>query len=133
MPKRPSSKRPSSKRQYPRLARVNEMLREVVAGALLDIDDERLIDLSVTSVVCSADLTTAVVHYDVLDGPDADDDVLPALEELRPRLQTAVNAQTRLKQTPRLSFAPDPVVRSAERIDRVLRGLQDHPSSDDDR
>lgn len=124
------SKRTNPKRPYPRMARVNEMLREVVAGALQDIDDDRLVDLAVTNVVCAADLASAVVHFDVLDGPDADDDVLAVLEELRPRLQTAINDQTRLKATPRLSFEPDPVVRSAERIDVVLRGLRPDPSLD---
>lgn len=126
MPKRTNPKRP-----YPRMARVNEMLREVVAGALQDIDDDRLVDLAVTDVVCTADLASAVVHFDVLDGPDADDEVLAALEELRPRLQTAINDQTRLKATPRLSFEADPVLRSAERIDVVLRGLRTDPSLDD--
>lgn len=118
MPKRSNPKRP-----YPRMARVNELLREVVARALQDIDDERLIDVAVTNVQCEADLANAVVHYDVLAGPEADDEVIAVLEELRPRLQATINRETRLKATPKLTFAPDPVVRSAARIDDVLRGL----------
>ena len=111
------------KRPYPRMVRVNELLREVVAEALQDIDDDRLIDVTVTNVQCDADLANAVVHYDVLAGADADDEVIEAFAELRPRLQTIINRETRLKGTPKLSFAPDPVVRSAARIDDVLRGL----------
>lgn len=114
------------KRGYPRMARVNELLREVLADALRDIDDERLRDVSITNVSCEADLAAAVVHYDVLDGPDADAEVIEALEDLRPRLQRTINDQTQLKGTPRLSFVPDPVVRSAARIDDVLRGLKEH-------
>lgn len=111
------------KRPYPRMVRVNELLREVVAEALQDIDDDRLIDVAVTNVQCDADLANAVVHYDVLVGADADDEVIAAFAELRPRLQTIINRETRLKGTPKLTFAPDPVVRSAARIDDVLRGL----------
>ncbi len=126
------ARRASPKRQYPRMARVNELLREVVAEALQDIDDDRLVDVSVTNVDCESDLANAVVHYDVLAGADADDEVLEALEELRPRLQARINQETRLKGTPKLTFAPDPVVRSAERIDSVLRGLTtDEPPSPD--
>lgn len=124
------AKRANPKRQYPRMARVNELLREVLADAVQDIDDERLIGVAITGVQTESDIGAAVVHYDVLDGEDADDEVLQAFEDLRPRLQKVINAETRLKQTPKLSFAPDPVVRSAARIDDVLRGLQ--PAEPDD-
>ena len=120
------ARRAAPKRNYPRMVRVNELLREVLGEALERMDDDRLIDVSITNVVCESDLAAAVVHFDVLDGPDADDEVLAAFEELRPRLQTIINRETRLKGTPRLSFVPDPVVRSAARIDSVLRGLHAH-------
>ncbi|HXH56902.1 30S ribosome-binding factor RbfA [Iamia sp.] len=121
------AKRSNPKRSYPRMVRVNELLREVLADAVRDIDDERLTDVAITSVVCEADLANAVVHYDVLDGPEADDQVLEAFDELRARLQKVINRETRLKQTPKLTFEPDPVVRSAARIDDVLRGLHADP------
>ncbi|NLV56888.1 MAG: 30S ribosome-binding factor RbfA [Acidimicrobiales bacterium] len=126
-------KRRQPKRPYPRMARVNELLREVVAEELQDIDDDRLRDVSITDVTCDADLANAVVRYDALDGAESDDEVLEALEELRPRLQRAINAQTQLKGTPKLTFEPDLVVRSAARIDAVLRGLHDHdPGADEE-
>ena len=117
------ARRANPKRQYPRMVRVNELLREVVAEAVQDIDDDRLVDVAITNVVCESDLANAVVHYDVLAGADADEEVIAAFEELRPRLQAIINRETRLKGTPVLTFAPDPVVRSAARIDDVLRGL----------
>ncbi|HEX7135105.1 MAG TPA: 30S ribosome-binding factor RbfA [Iamia sp.] len=125
------AKRTNPKRPYPRMVRVNELLREVVAEALQDIDDDRLVDVAVTNVQCDADLANAVVHYDVLAGADADDEVIEAFEELRPRLQAIINRETRLKGTPKLTFAPDPVVRSAARIDDVLRGLHAHEPAGD--
>lgn len=120
------ARRTHNKRQYPRMARVNELLREVVAETVRDLDDDRLVNVTITHVACETDLANAVVHYDVLEGADADAEVIEALEELRPRLQSAINRETRLKATPVLTFEPDPVVRSAERIDSVLRGLESH-------
>ena len=116
-------KKRTPNRQYPRMARVNELLREVLAESLERIDDDRLLGVTITDVRCDADLAHAVVHFDVLDGPDADEEVLEVFEELRPRLQSAINRETRLKGTPVLAFEPDPVVRSAARIEDVLRGL----------
>jgi len=116
-------KKRTPNKQYPRMARVNELLREVLAESLERFDDERLIGVTITSVRCDADLAHAVVHFDVLDGPEADDEVLEVLDVLRPRLQSAINRETRLKGTPVLTFEPDPVLRSAARIEDVLRGL----------
>ena len=115
-------KKRTPNKQYPRMARVNELLREVLAESLEKIDDERLAGVTITDVRCDADLAHALVHYDVFDAA-VDDEVVEAFEELRPRLQSAINRETRLKGTPKLAFAADPVVRSAARIEDVLRGL----------
>ena len=44
-----------------------------------------------------------------------------ALEERRAQLQGAVNAQTRLKRTPKLSFMADPAVASGTAVEEILR------------
>ena len=91
-------------RQYPRTARVNELLREILADNLERIDDDRLQLMTLTGIDCDSDLGRARVYYDNLDGPDGDETVLEALAELRPRLQSAVNREARLKRTPELTF-----------------------------
>jgi ribosome-binding factor A len=107
------------------MARVNELLREILGDALERFDDERIELVTVTAVACDPDLRRAKVYLDTLGGPEEDEALLEALAELRPRLQSAIAAQARLKRTPELSFAPDPVVRTADRIEEVLRGLDD--------
>ncbi len=116
-------------RRYPRMARVNELLREILGDELERVDDGRLELVTVTAVVCEADLRRATVYYDSLQGPEGDEDLLAALAEVRPRLQRAIAGQARLKRTPELAFAPDPVVRSADRIEAVLRDID--PGADD--
>jgi len=98
-------------------------LREILADNLERIDDDRLQMLTITGIDCDGDLRRARVYYDSLTGVEGDEVVLEALGELRPRLQAAVNREARLKRTPELLFEPDPVVRSAERLETVLRDV----------
>ena len=114
-------------RKYPRMARVNELIREIVGDALERLDDDRLELVTITAVDCEPDLRHAKVYVDSLGGPEDDEALLEALGEVRPRLQSAIAAQARLKRTPELAFLPDPVVRSADRIEEVLRGLDETP------
>jgi ribosome-binding factor A len=107
------------------MARVNELLREILGDALERLDDDRIELVTVTAVECDPDLRRAKVYLDSLGGPEGDEALLEALAELRPRLQSAIAGQARLKRTPELSFEPDPVVRNADRIEQVLRGLDE--------
>jgi ribosome-binding factor A len=114
-----------------RTARLNQLLREVVADELTRIDDERLELVSVTSVYVDADLNRAIVYVDSLGGEASDPEVLDALGEHRVRLQSAVGRQVRARKTPILEFRPDDVIRSAARIDEILRNSPS-PAREDD-
>ena len=107
-------------RQYPRTARVNEILREVLADALERMEDldERLGLLTVTSVDCEPDLRHAVVFFSSLDEHEA-----AALADSRVRLQRAIASEVRLKRTPQLRFAADPAVEAGQRVDDILRTI----------
>lgn len=118
--------RSRGRRQFPRTARVNHVVQEILADHLARIDDDRLDAVTVTGVETDPDLARAVVFFDNPAGPEADGDVLDALGELRPRLQAAVNRETRMRRTPTLVFRPDPAVRSAARIDEILHEIHDH-------
>ena len=112
----------SPDRRYPRAARVNRVLQEVVADALERVsdDDERLLLVTVTSIDIDPDLRHARVFY-----ASRADGVAEALDEQRVRLQAAIGRQVRLKHTPQLSFVPDPAVSSGERIESILKRLKD--------
>ncbi|MEY4157514.1 MAG: ribosome-binding factor [Actinomycetota bacterium] len=111
----------SSAHRYPREARLNEILREVIADELTRIDDERLEFVTVTSVDVDAELNRGVVFFDSLAGEAGDQAILEVLEEHRRRIQSSIGKQVRAKKTPVLEFRPDEVIRAAERIDEVLR------------
>ncbi|MEM8748556.1 MAG: 30S ribosome-binding factor RbfA [Actinomycetota bacterium] len=106
---------------YPRSARVGETLREIVAEELVRIDDERLSFVSVTGIDVDPELNRAIVFFDSLAGVEGDEEIIEALGEHRVRLQSSIGRQIRAKKTPILDFRPDPAIRSAERIDEILR------------
>lgn len=114
-----------SQHRYPREARLNQSLRQVIAEELVAIDDEHLDLVTITSIDVDPEMNRAIVFFDSLDGEDADAVILEALARYRVRLQSSVARQIRSKKTPILEFRPDEVIRSAERIERILR---DHPS-----
>ena len=110
---------------YPRTARVNEILREIISDELARIADvdERLGLLTVTGVDTSPDMCQAMVYFDSLN-----DEANEALGERRSQLQASVNAQTRMKRTPKLSFMADPAVAHGSAVEEILR----RRSHDDD-
>ena len=132
--------RSSTARDYPRTARLNHLVQEIVAEEIERIDDERLGFLTVVGVDVESDLRRATVWYTTLDGDEADgggddgddDPVVEALGEHRVRLQSAIGRQARLKRTPELSFEPDEVIRRAERVEAILRDLASDESDESD-
>jgi ribosome-binding factor A len=116
-----SARRSSGGHRYPRSARLNETLREVIAEELVKIDDERLAFVTITAIDVDNELNRAVVYFDSLEGEDADASLLEVLEQHRRRLQASINRQVRAKKTPILVFRPDDVIRTAERIEGILR------------
>jgi ribosome-binding factor A len=114
-------------RRYPRTARVNEVLRQIVGEALEAVSDsdERLHLVTVTGIECDPDLRHARVFYSArTEGADE------ALVEQRVRLQAAIAKQTRLKRTPQLAFVEDSGVTEGWRIEAALKRLE-HLGDDD--
>jgi ribosome-binding factor A len=109
-----------SQHRYPRTARLNESLREVIAEALARIDDERLDMVTITSIDVDPEMNRAIVYFDSLLGEDGDADILAAFASHRVRLQSSVGREIRSKKTPILFFKPDETIRAAERIERIL-------------
>ncbi len=104
-----------------RTARVAELIRRIVAESMENLDDERLELVSVTGAEVDRDLHRAVVWFTSLGDNEADDEAIAeAFEEHARRLRREVGDQTRLRRTPELVFRPDTVLRSAERIERLL-------------
>ena len=81
--------------------------------------------MTITGIDVDPELNRAIVFFDSLEGEDGDELILEALGEHRIRLQSSIAKQIRAKKTPILDFRPDLVIRSAERIDAILRSDRD--------
>ncbi|HYH48189.1 MAG TPA: 30S ribosome-binding factor RbfA [Acidimicrobiia bacterium] len=126
-------------RRYERTARVNEVLREVVAEELERLSDPRFGLVTVTGVEATPDLRQATVYYSALHPPqapgrrkaeptaeeraEAAEVTAAALRAAGPHLQSVIGRQVRMKYTPHLVFREDPAIRTGERVDEILRQL----------
>src|SRR4051812_29405110 len=99
-------RRRTSNARFPRTARVNELLREVIATDLerYEDDDPRLELVTVTAVKTDPDLRRATVFFSALDTKAEVHEVAEALGEKRVQLQSAIAKNVRLKHTPQLLF-----------------------------
>ncbi|MCL5948710.1 MAG: 30S ribosome-binding factor RbfA [Actinobacteria bacterium] len=108
-------------RTFSRMARVNELLREIVAEEVERIPDFDEIAgiVTVTGVEVSADLDHATVYVSLLS-----DEVLEVFEAARSDIQHAISRQAKLKRTPRLAFQADPAIEEGEKVESVLRRIR---------
>jgi ribosome-binding factor A len=104
--------------RYARTARIDEVLRQVLAEEierLADLD-ERFGLATVTSVDTAPDLRQATVFLSSLGEALAE-----ALDEQRKHLQAAIGCQVRMKRTPQLRFSVDPAVEHGAKVDEIIR------------
>jgi ribosome-binding factor A len=125
------SKRPrlhGTARDYPRTARLNHLVQEIVADEIERLEDDRLGLFTVVAVDVDPDLRRATVFYTSLSagpGDNESDELREALAQHRARLQAAIGRQAHLKRTPELVFRQDTVIRQAERIEEIMREIAD--------
>jgi ribosome-binding factor A len=132
----------TSARKYPRTARVNEVMLEVLADELERMSDPRLELVTFTGVDVSRDLAHAKVYYSTLTATAADtrpnsrasvpEQVASALHSAGSHLRGVVGRQMRIRQVPKLDFVVDPGIVSGQRIEDLLREIHHREASNDD-
>jgi ribosome-binding factor A len=126
-----------AQKKYPRTARLNESVLEVLAEELERMNDPRLELVTLTGVEVTRDLSHATVYYSTLgvtttSEDDEADDVAAALHHAASRLRGAVGHQLRIRQVPRLAFQVDHGIVSGQRIDEILRDIHHAEAGTDD-
>jgi ribosome-binding factor A len=118
-------------RKYPRTARVNEVVREVLAEELERLSDPRLGFITLTDVEVSRDLRHANVYYSALGKKGAQqtqeevDATAAALVSSTRHLRSVLSREVRLKYLPELHFKVDPSIAQGQRVEQILRELRD--------
>jgi ribosome-binding factor A len=125
-------------KRYPRTARVNEVMLEVLADELERMSDPRLELVTLTGVDVSRDLAHAKVYYSTLAATAVDaresipEEAATALQAAGSHLRGVVGRQMRIRQVPRLAFLVDPGIVSGQRIEDILREIHHRESETDE-
>ena len=114
-------RRSNRTREYQRSARLNELLREIIAEELERIDDDRLDWVSVVSVEVDNELTKARVYLSSLE--ENEDEIVKVLSEYRGQFRKVIGRSARIRRGPDLVFKIDPSIRSGNRIEEILSEL----------
>jgi ribosome-binding factor A len=112
-----------------RMRRVNESVRQVLAEALVELQDPRIGLVTVTGVETSTDLRHATVYVSVLGSEKKRAASLRGLEAAHGLLQARLGRELRMKRTPQLAFEYDPSVERGVRMTQLIDELA--PGDDD--
>jgi ribosome-binding factor A len=118
--------------QGPRVERVGEEFREILAEEIPKLKDPRIGFVTVTGVKVTADLRRAWVYYTAFGEEKERASTRAGLRSAIPRLRAIIGKQVRLKFLPELEFHEDATLEQAARIDRVIARLNDGSGREDD-
>jgi ribosome-binding factor A len=127
---RPRRRTGSTGRGYERTDRLAELLREILVGELDRIDDERLEMVTITGVDVDRELERARVFYTSIHDLESRPEIADALAAQRGKLRKAIGSQAHIRRVPDLVFVPDETLRTAERIERIIREINEGHGDD---
>ncbi len=104
-------------KRYPRTARLNEVILEVIATELERMSDPRLEMVTITGVDVLGDLSKATCYFSAMTSPNAQ----AALDSVAPHLRKVLGDGMRVRAVPKLVFVPDPSIDTGARIEAILR------------
>ena len=119
--------RASGGRDYPRSARLSQLVLEIAADTLDRLDDDRLGLLTIQDVYVDSELDQAKITYVQSGQPTEDDDEFAeALDEARRAIKREVGRQAHIRRTPEVILTEDQVVETASRVEEILRELREN-------
>lgn len=111
---------------FSRMDRINDLLREEIAGLLQrDIKDPRIGFVSLTRVKTNKDLKTAYVYISVYGEEAAQKEALQGLESAAGYIRSQLFKILSLKMVPKLIFVLDDSIAHGAHIASLLQELED--------
>jgi ribosome-binding factor A len=108
-----------------RPSRVSEEFREILAEEIPKLKDPRVGFVTVLGVRVTPDLRRARVAYTALGDERERRATAAALRSASGHLRRVIGSQVRMKVLPELEFEEDDSIRSADRIESLLRRLNE--------
>lgn len=109
-----------------RTQRIADRIREEISELLIfEIQDPRLVGISITDVTVDRELVIAHIYVSALEGSERADEVLEGLIHARGYIRHVLAERINLRTFPQLRFHWDPTYEKAEKIDRLIKSLQE--------
>ena len=118
-----------------RIERVNSLLKRVIGDAVFRVlmgDDVSTSEITVTGVACGKDLRNATVKVSVFGEPAEQKRVIGIMIHHAHEFERIINAEVRMKFTPKLRFELDHSLEKGDRVLAILDSLdipKDEPDS----
>ena len=107
-----------------RVLRAAEAIREVVSTAiLLELQDPRIQNVTVTFVEVAGDMRTAKVHVSIMSDEKQQELTLHGLRSAAGYLQQQIGDRIDTRYIPRLTFVLDEGVKHSLKISRILQDV----------
>lgn len=115
----------------PKQLRTAEHIRQILSEVLLrDVNDPRLVDVTITRVTIDRELQHANIYVNALGDEDRQVEVMQALRGANGYLRREVAQRLDLRHAPELHFHWDPTLAYAEEVNRLLDSLDIPPAED---
>lgn len=104
-----------------RLARVNEVVREVASETILfELQDPRIKGVTVTRAEVSADLQHAKVYVSIMGTPKEQDLCMHGLKHAAGFVQSKLGTRLKTRFTPVLQFVKDEGIKKSIEVSRLI-------------
>jgi ribosome-binding factor A len=111
---------------YKRSERVSDMIRQVIGEMLLrDLSDPRLASVTITGVEVTEDLKIATVFFSAMGKQAQEEAALHGLQSAGGYIKKRLGKELRLRVVPDLFFKVDRTFEYGNRIDRLLKTIQE--------
>lgn len=115
----------------PKQLRTAEHIRQILSELLLrNVNDPRLVDVTVTRVTIDRELQHANIYVNALGEEDREKEIMRALGGANGFLRREVAQRLNLRHAPELHFHWDPTLAYAEEVNRLLDSLDIPPAED---
>jgi ribosome-binding factor A len=109
-----------------RLQKIEDRIFEELSTILLmEVEDPRLSDVSITKVRVDRELAYANVYVTSLGGSESAEEVLAGLKHAGGYLRSELAHRVDIRHTPRLRFYWDPSPEHVDRIDQLIASLHE--------
>lgn len=105
--------------------RMSDRIQQILSQLLLrEIADPRLRDITVTEVELDPELMYAKVYVSAMGDDSRQAEVIKSLRRARGFLRRELGKRIRLRHTPELHFHWDQTLAYADRINKIIAGLE---------